>query len=80
MIEAAANPMPSRAFDAHTYVLAAAPAVGFALSDADVAAVAVQLERAAHFASIVAATLDDPMTAPAPVFVPIGSVSKGVAS
>ena len=58
------------AFDVDAYVKAVAPAMGLMLNAEEAEAVAAQLARAAHFAAIVTAALDEPKTAPAPVFAP----------
>ena len=65
------------AFDVGAYVKAVAPAVGLTLNDEEAEAVAAQLARVAHFAAIVTAALDDPKTAPAPVFAPRNPARDG---
>ena len=80
MTDAESHPVPQvpqPGFDAEAYVRTAAPAVGLALDADEAKGVANQVERAAQFASIVAAALDDPTTAPAPVFAPGAIRVKG---
>lgn len=65
------EPAAPSEFDATAYVRVVAPAMGLMLDEADIAAAATQLERAATFAAVlIEAAPDIGDEAPAPVFDP----------
>ncbi|WP_306118240.1 MULTISPECIES: DUF4089 domain-containing protein [unclassified Roseitalea] len=68
----------SDGLDALAFVRAAAPAIGLALTEDDIAAVAAQFERAAGFARIVDKAVPElDKVSPAPVFAPARQDERG---